>query len=84
MGQDAPTSVREVYRDLLDRAPENRMEPRTAPLRRAMAVAPRPTAKSHIRPRQCKESSTNVPCIPSTRATAGDSSRAARLSIFTT
>lgn len=41
-GQHAPTTVREVYRDLLDRAPENRMEPRMAPLRRAMELLGEP------------------------------------------
>lgn len=37
-----PSTVGEVYRDLLDRAPENRMEPRMEPLRRAMELLGEP------------------------------------------
>ena len=34
----APEAVEEVYRDLLARAPENRMEPRLEPMRRVLAL----------------------------------------------
>lgn len=42
-GQDeVPTTLQEVYQDLLDRAPENRMEPRMGPMIRAMELLGEP------------------------------------------
>ena len=38
MRADAPGTVEEVYRDLLARAPENKMQPRLEPMRRVLAL----------------------------------------------
>ena len=38
MRGDVPGTVEEVYRDLLARAPENKMQPRLEPMRRVLAL----------------------------------------------
>lgn len=38
MRADVPGTVEEVYRDLLARAPENKMQPRLEPMRRVLAL----------------------------------------------
>ena len=42
MSSDAEFSVASVYAELLSRAPENKMEPRMAPLYRAMELLGEP------------------------------------------